>query len=57
MHIGKWLLIKYEGKILRGVVVKIFQEDLDIKLDAETIVRRKFWEVRNAPFDNEKEEK
>ena len=56
MHIGKWLLIKHEGKIIKGVVIRIFPEDLDIKLEDETIVRRKFWEVRAIPFDNPKEE-
>ena len=53
MHIGKWLLIKHEQKILKGIVIKIFEEDLEIKLEDETIVRRKFWEVRNAPFSKE----
>jgi hypothetical protein len=56
MHIGKWLLVKHEGKIVKGIVTKFFQEDLDIRLDDNTIIRRKFWEVRNAPFDNKKEE-
>ena len=56
MYIGKWLLIKYEGKVVKGIVTQIFQEDLHIRLEDNTIVRRKFWEVRNAPFDNPKEE-
>lgn len=55
MHIGKWLLVKYEGKVLRGIVIKIFEEDLDIELDDKVIIRRKFWEVRSCPYDNEKE--
>jgi hypothetical protein len=55
MHIGKWLLVKHEGQIRKGIVIKIFQEDLDIRLEDNTIIRRKFWEVRAAPYDNEKE--
>jgi len=46
MHIGKWLLVKYEGKLFKGIVIKIHSEDLDIKLDNGDIIRRKFWEVR-----------
>jgi hypothetical protein len=57
MHINKWLLVKHEGQIKKGIVIKIFQEDLDIQLEDNTVVRRKFWEVCNAPFDNEKEER
>ena len=57
MHIGKWLLVKHEGKVMKGIVTKIYNEDLDIRLDDDTIIRRKFWEVRSAPYDNEKEEK
>jgi hypothetical protein len=57
MYIGKWLLVRYENKIIKGIVTKIFQEDLDIRLEDDTIIRRKFWEVRIAPYDNEKEEK
>lgn len=53
MHIGKWLLIKHEGKIIKGTVIQIFEEDLDIKLEDNTVVRRKYWEVRNAPFEKE----
>jgi hypothetical protein len=57
MQIGRWLLVKHEDKILRGMVIKIYSEDLDIRLEDDTIIRRKFWEVRSAPYDNEKEEK
>lgn len=46
MYIGKWLLSKYEGKLVKGIVIKIFQEDLDIRLEDDTIIRKKFWEVR-----------
>jgi hypothetical protein len=46
MYISKWLLVKHEGKILKGIVIKIYNEDLDIQLEDETIIRRKFWEVR-----------
>ena len=56
MHIGKWLLVKHEDKIFKGIVVKINTEDLDIKLENGDIIRRKFWEVRSIPFNNPKEE-
>jgi len=55
MHIGKWLLVKHEGQIKKGIVTQIFPEDLDIRLEDNTIIRRKFWEVRNAPYDNKEE--
>jgi len=55
MHIGKWLLDKHEGQIKKGIVTQIFPEDLDIRLEDNTIIRRKFWEVRNAPYDNKEE--
>jgi hypothetical protein len=55
MQIGKVLLVKHEEKIQKGIVIKIFDEDLDIKLEDNTIIRRKFWEVRNVPFEKNKE--
>jgi hypothetical protein len=55
MHIGKWLLVKHEGKIVKGIVKDFFQDDLNIQLEDGTIIRRKFWEVRSCPFDNFKE--
>jgi hypothetical protein len=56
MQIGTWLLIKHENIIKKGRVIKIYPEDLDIQLENGNIVRRKYWEVRTAPFDNPKEE-
>ena len=56
MYIGRRLLVKHEGKIQEGIVTKIYNEDLDIRLEDETIISRKFWEVRSIPFDNLKEE-
>ena len=55
MHIGKWLLVKHEGKILKGIVKKIYFEDLDIELDSGETIKRKFWEVRGIPNENKKE--
>lgn len=54
MYIGYRLLIKHEGEVKEGIVEKIFEEDLDIKLNTGEIIRRKFWEVRSIP--NEKKE-
>jgi hypothetical protein len=56
MQIDKWLLIKHENEIKKGIVVKILGDDLEIKLEDGIIIRRKFWEVRNVPFDNAKKE-
>lgn len=55
MHIGKWLLVKHEGQVKKGIVTQIYPEDLDIKLEDGTIIRRKFWEVHNVPFEKKKE--
>jgi len=54
MYIGKSLLVKHEDKIMKGIVTKIYNEDLDIKLEDETIIQRKFWEIRIIP-DEKKE--
>ena len=56
MHIGKWVLLKYNGKIVKGIVTHFSQEDLEIEIEDKSIIQRKFWEVRAAPFDNIKEE-
>ena len=49
MHIGKRLLIRYEGKVQEGSVIDISQDDLNIRLDDGTIISKKFWEVRSLP--------
>jgi hypothetical protein len=46
MHIGKRLLIKHNNIVQEGKVEKIFSEDLEIRLDNNEIIIRKFWEVR-----------
>jgi hypothetical protein len=46
MYITQFVLIKYETKIVKGIIIGIFQDDLEIKLEDESIVKRKFWEVR-----------
>jgi len=55
MHIGKWLLVKHEGVVQKGIVIKFYKEDLEIRLENDAIINRKFWEVRGIPFANEKE--
>ena len=55
MHRGKWLLVKHGGKVIKGIVENIWSEDLFIRLDDGELISRKFWEVRSAPYDNEKE--
>ena len=54
MHVGKWLLVKHEGLIQRGIVEQFFMEDLDIRLDNGELIRRKYWEVRK--IDEKKED-
>ena len=51
MHIGQRLLIKHDGIVQEGSVVKIYDEDLDIELENKIIVRRKFWEIRSIPYE------
>jgi len=46
MYIGQRLLVKHDGVLQEGNVEQIFQEDLEIKLDSNAIIMRKFWEVR-----------
>jgi len=46
MRIGQKILAKYNGKIVEGVVIEIYYEDIDIKLDTNEIIKRKFWEIR-----------
>jgi len=54
MYIGKWLLVKDSGQIKKGIVIDFSQEDLKIKLGDDTIINRKYWEVRKI---DEKEER
>ena len=55
MYIAQFVLVKHEGLVKKGQVTEIFPEDLQIKLEDGTLIMRKFWEIRNAPYDNEKE--
>lgn len=55
MKIGARLLVKHEGLVKEGSVEQIFPEDLDIRLDDNTLIRRKFWEVRR-PLNEKKSE-
>lgn len=49
MQIGARLLIRHEGKIVEGTVMKLFEETIEIKLGNGEFVIRKFWEVRSIP--------
>jgi hypothetical protein len=53
MQIGLRLLVKHEGIIKEGTVIDFSFEDLDIKLDDGTIIRRKFWEIRKIEIKND----
>lgn len=51
MQIGKHLLVKHNGIVKEGIVIKIYPEDLEIKLEDDIIIKRKFWEVRSVLND------
>lgn len=53
MQIGVHLLVKHDGKVQEGIVVKLFEETIEIKLLIGDIIIRKYWEVRS--LKNEKE--
>lgn len=46
MQIGTRLLIKHEGKVTEGIVMKLYEETIEIKIGNNELVIRKFWEVR-----------
>jgi len=48
MHIGKHILIRDEDQIKEGIVIKILYEDLEIRLEDNTIITRKFWEIHTC---------
>jgi len=51
LYLGQRVLIKYEGKIVEGNVSQIFSEDLEIKLENNIKVFRKFWEIRKKDYE------
>jgi hypothetical protein len=53
MQIGIRLLVKHEGTVQEGIVLKLFEETIEIKLLTGEIIIRKYWEVRS--LKNEKE--
>lgn len=52
MRIGQRLLAKYNGQIVEGIVIEIYFEDVDIKLDNGTVIKKKYWEVRKPINEN-----
>lgn len=46
MNIGQPVFLRHEGELYRGIVIKVFDEDLKIELKNGTILFRKFWEIR-----------
>jgi len=57
MYIGNWLLVRYKNEVKKGFVIEIHENDLTIKLDDNTIIKRKFWEVRKYDEDGEEVKK
>jgi hypothetical protein len=58
MHIGKRLLVKHNNIVQEGKVENIYQEELEIRLDNNEVITRKFWETRSIKkeVENEKTE-
>ena len=46
MRINQSILVKHNGIVQEGKVIKVFEEDLDIELKNGEIIRRKMWEIR-----------
>lgn len=46
MFIGMSVLVKENGEVKEGKVEVIYDEELDIRLLDETLVRRKWWEIK-----------
>lgn len=46
MYIGQEVLLKHQGSLQKGRVKEIYPEELEITLDTDEIIRKKFWEVR-----------
>ncbi len=53
MHIGMSVLLRDNGEVKEGKVEIVYDEDLDIRLLDNTLVRRKFWEIRKVERKNE----
>jgi len=54
MYLSQPILIKHNGKVTKGKVIKIYPEELDIELENGEIIRRKFWEIRCIPDEKTK---
>ena len=46
MFIGMSVLVRENGEVKEGKVEVIYDEELDIRLLDETLVRRKWWEIK-----------
>jgi len=46
MFIGMSVLVRENGEVKEGKVEVIYDEELDIRLLDETLVRRKCWEIK-----------
>lgn len=53
MYIGQSVYVKHENKLKIGIIELIFVEDLEIRLENNTTIRRKFWEI--ARIKNEED--
>lgn len=42
-------MIRHEGKVTEGIVMKLYEETIEIKIGNGEFVIRKFWEVRSVP--------
>jgi hypothetical protein len=39
-------LVRHNKQVIEGTIIKIYSEELDIKLETGEIVKRKYWEIR-----------
>jgi hypothetical protein len=51
MFIGQTVLIKHNNSVQEGKVEEIGYEDLQIRLKDDTLVSRKYWEVKKIKYE------
>jgi hypothetical protein len=51
MYIGKRVLVKHQEQIQEGIVKNFWEEDVEIQLADDTVITRKYWEIRKIDDD------
>lgn len=57
MNIGQKVLLKVNRILRKGIVEKIYREDLDLRLSTGELVNRKFWEIRKIEISEDEKYK